>query len=314
MSRLWIGLVLWLCAAGCSIQADPPPKSNTASAAETEKPSASNDDEVTASDKKVLDRLLTDAREGIRVKDWTAANRAINEGLHKTEGRRGLEITNAQFVLLRGTAALEQGSEPDARRFFADALAIFHVNKNTQGRFEAFTSLGRLEERRGDYAAAERQFDQAETLRKDVSNRAAVGEYLLAKGRLASRQMKRTEASAFYQEALKIFETAEDKRSMAEALLMIAWEDDQSDRAGAAKRDLERASALFGEIKDTDGKVRAVHRLAVLAERDKQNAKAARLYTEAAELYETLGRRSDASAVERHLSTLSTGEDKSKKK
>lgn len=266
------------------------------------------------SEKHVLDGLLESARESIRVSDWPAATRAITDGLKKTDNRPGLEIVNAHFLMLRGDIGLEMGNEPDARRYFTDAMAVFHVHKNEAGRFAAFTALGRLEARRGDYAAAERQFDQAETLRKNLTNQALAANYLVEKGRLASRQMKRTDSIRFFQEALSLFEVAKDKRSSAEVLVLLSFEEDQTDQSVAARRNLERAVALFDETKDMQGKVRAIHRLATYAEREKQTAKAARLYAEAAALYRSLGQETAAANVDMHLATLSPPEDNSKKK
>ncbi len=270
--------------------------------------------EINKSEKHVLDNLLADARRGLHESDWTTATRAVDEGLKKTEDRVGLEIVNAHFLMLKGDIALDKNNEPDARRYFTDAMALFHVHKNEEGRFEAFTALGRLEARRGDYAAAERQFDQAEALRKNFVNPALIGEYLVAKGRLASRQMKRADSVRCFQEAITVFEKAKDKKSTAETLILLSFEDDQSDRLSAARRDLERAAALFEEVKDMRGKVRAIHRLAGFAEREKQIAKASRLYSEAAALYRSLGQDTAAAGVEMHLATLTPAEDSSKKK
>jgi tetratricopeptide (TPR) repeat protein len=304
----WLVLSVWI--AGCGVQQETPAKEKNV----PEIKPVQVDAEVNHSEKKVLDKLQADISECFRTKDWPAAERAIREGLNKTEGRPGLEITNAHFLMFRGDAALELGNEPDARRYFTDAMAVFHVHRNEEGRFEAFTALGRLEARRGDYAAAERQFEQAEALKEKLANRSLEGKFLIEKGRLASRQMKGTEASGFFQEALTIFDTAKDKQSMAEVLVLLAQEDDMLDRLSAARRGLERAAVLFDEIKDMDGKARAIHRLATFAEREKQTAKAVRLYGEAAALYESLGRRSAAANVERHLSTLKSADEDSPKK
>jgi tetratricopeptide (TPR) repeat protein len=316
MRRGIISLSLWLSvwSLGCGVQTEPAPQQKKQSAEKNLSATKNPKPDIDNVEKKMLERLQSQAREYIRTSNWAAADRTVSKGLKKTQDRIGLEITNAHFLMLRGNAALAMGNESDARRYFTDALAVFHVHKNEEGRFEAFTALGRLEARRGDYAAAERQFDQAEALKPKLRDRKLAGKFLMEKGRLASREMKRTDSVRLFQEAIEIFEAAKDKRAAAEVLVLLAQEEDFSNHMSTARRSLERAATLFGEVDDPAGKVHAIHRLATYAEREKQTAKAARLYSEAAELYRQLGRRSAAAGVERHLNTLSTGDKSSKKK
>jgi tetratricopeptide (TPR) repeat protein len=274
--------------------------------------SISSQGDIGPSEKKALDQVMSEAREALRDEDLSTAGRKIADGLEKTENRPGLEILNAQFLLLRGDAAFQEGIEPDARRYYADAMAVFHVHKNDEGSFKTFTALGRLETGRGDFAAAERQFEQAEALKPKIDSRTIVADFLIEKGRLASRKMKSDESVPLYQEAMSVFEAQKDKRKMAEILVMLAQDEDFADRMGEARRALERAVALFDETKDLKGKARALHKLATFAEREQQNAKAERLYSEALTIYESLGNRSAAVNIARRLSTLKSAEPESK--
>jgi tetratricopeptide (TPR) repeat protein len=305
--RIAFSLLLVLWTAGCNLQDSAPKKSDSPK----ENPSLPKVN-IGPSEKKNLDQLMSEAQNSLRDGDISVARRLILDGLEKTDNRPGFEILNAHFLLLRGDAAFQEGNEPDARRYYADAIAVFHVHKNDEGSFETFTALARLETDRGDFAAAERQFEQAETLKSKINNRMSVANYLIEKGRLASRKMKSDVSVPLFQEAMSIFEAQKDKRRTAETLVLIAQDEDFADRLSEARRALERAVALFDETKDMKGKARALHRLATFAERERQNAKAERLYNEALTLYETLGNRSAAVNIERRLSALKSQEPESK--
>ncbi len=145
-----------------------------------------------------------------------------------------------------------------------------------------------------------------------MTDRTVVAEYLVEKGRLASRKMKPDQSIPLFQEAVSIFEVQKDKRRIAETLVLIAQDQDFADRLSDARRALERAVVLFDESKDLKGKARALHKLATYAEREQQTAKAERLYNEALALYESLGNRSAAVNIERRLSAIKSAEPSSK--
>ncbi len=264
-------------------------------------------------DKKVIEQLLEDAKAYLREEELSAAERIISDGLKKTEGISGLETAAAHFMLLRGKSAMYGDNEIEARRHFADALAVFHVQKNDDGRFETFVAVGCLETRRGDYPAAERQFEQAETIKGNVKNSILIGHYSMEKGRLASRKMKSDDAIKLYQEAFSVFETAKDKQAVADVLVLLANEEYSTDKLSAARKGMEKAAALYSEIKDDKERAYALHRLAIYAEREQQPAKAIRLYKEALNLYEQQGKKSNAAAVGRRISYLTIHEEEQKK-
>ena len=264
--------------------------------------------------KKELDRLEADAKAAVTAGDWVTAKQLIQQGIESTEPNRDLDLIMARFLLLKGEVSLNVGDHPNARRYFTDAMAVFHVRKNDPGRFETFIALGRLEEQRGDYAAAERQFEEAETLKPKIVDKALLGKFLVAKGRLAARQMDHNKAAENYTEALQIFDTIKDNTLRAETLLLLAQEEEMLGRLGSSTQSLQRAAKLFGDADNLDGKVRAVHRLATYAEREKKYASARRLFNEALEIYRKLDQQTAATSVERHLSALPVPENDTKKK
>ncbi len=263
---------------------------------------------------KELKRLEEEAKQATDDGDWISAKQLIQEGLQKTEQSRDLDMQHARFLLLNGEMALHQGDRIGARRHLTDAMAIFHVRKNDPGRFETFMVLGRLEARSGDYAAAARQFDEAKILEPKVTNKTLKGRFLMEQGRLAAHTMDHKKAADLYAEALLIFDALKNNRLRAETLLLLAQEEEMLGRIGSAKQSLHRASKLFAEADNLTGKVKAVHRLATYAEREKQYAVARRLFNEALSLYEQLDQQTAATSVARHLSALPQPDKGGKKK
>jgi hypothetical protein len=105
---------------------------------------------ATKSIEEEIDRLSLEVGEAMDVQDWPRARQLIGQGLELVSGKPGLERHNAGLLLKLGDIERETGNEPEARRHYTDAMAIFHVHKNHPGRFETFLAMGRLEARRGD--------------------------------------------------------------------------------------------------------------------------------------------------------------------
>jgi tetratricopeptide (TPR) repeat protein len=252
-----------------------------------------------------LDALETQARAALDAKDVPEASRLIRRGLAgASAGGAAFDVARGRFILLRGCIARDGGRNVDARRDYADAMALFRVRDDDRGRFEVFLAEAELEELQGDYPAAERQLAEAETLLPKVADDRLRGEYQRRLGRLAYVRARYPDACALYVDATKSFAAARAKRDQAETMIMLASAEDARGDTPLARRTLEKALSLFGELGDKDGEVRALHRLAGFADRDRQFAKERSLLTKVRALYDELGRRSDAVMVERQLASL----------
>ena len=237
--------------------------------------------------------------------DVGEAARLVARGLAlAAEGGAAQDVARGRFVLLRGNLARHAGRTVDARRDYADAMALFRVRADDRGRFEVYLAEAELEELQGDYAAAERQLAEAETLLPKIDDDRLRGAYQIRLGRLAFVRARYPDACALYVDAAKSFSLAHEKRDQAEALLLLAAAEDSRGEAGLARRTLDKALAIFHETDDKDGEVRALHRLAGFAHRDGQVAKERSLLTRVRALYDELGRRSDAVKVERQIASL----------
>jgi tetratricopeptide (TPR) repeat protein len=297
-------LVLLLVAQGCDLdehKSDAPSTEGIVSPRQQ----ANIEKEKLASVESRLQRLEQDVEQAIRDGDRVRAKQLIEVGLKTVEEQgAGFELNQARFILTAGNIARESGSEIDARRHFDDAMAIFHVHKDIEGRVLTYIAIGQLETRRGDYVAAARQLASAEKLMPGLKDRRLPGIFKLNMGRLASRQVKRAEAHKHFSEAIRIFSTLKDKQDMAEALLLLASEEDAMGRTRASKNSIEKALRIFRRIENIDGEAQSLHRLAVLAEREKKYQRARKLLLKVYGLYDKLDRKSAATAVMRHINAL----------
>ncbi|MCP4599110.1 MAG: tetratricopeptide repeat protein [Proteobacteria bacterium] len=254
---------------------------------------------------KEIEHIIKDVNKAKSDRDWIRTKQAIGRGLELIEkGGAGLELQQARLLLDLGNVEREEGQETEARRHYADAMAIFHVHKSDAGRFETYLAMGQIEERQGDYATAARLYTSAEALLPNVKDSILDGKLKLHTGRLARRQVRHEKAREDFIEAVKIFDTTGNKKLMAETLLLLAAEEDTLGHTRAYRGRLDKALSIFRDLGDMDGEVRALHRQAALAEREKKYKKAKQLLKKVYELYDKLDRTTAAITVKRHINAL----------
>jgi len=262
-------------------------------------------DDLSAAIKAQLAEFQRDAKAAIGERDWPLARKLIKDGLKAAkQGGHDFELERARMLLLLGDVERESGKELDARRYYADSMAVYRVQGDDQGRFTVHLSQGDLEAGRGDYAAATREYAAAEALLGEFDDRQLEGDFLTRSGRLASRQMRHEDAIKAFSDAAKLFDIIKDRRARAEALLALGGEEDALDHERQCRRALDKALSIFRDIGDKDGEVRALHKAASLAVRAKQYRKARKLLGKVRELYLALDRQSDATKVLQHLNAL----------
>lgn len=252
-----------------------------------------------------LERLEKEARVAAEEEDWPRTKQLLGQGLEIIETQDGkFELQRARFLLAEGNMARERARETEARRNYADAMAIFHVHKNSRGRFETHIALGKLESRRGDYVAAGREFKEAEDLLKDINDALLKGIFQMEEGRLAGKMVDRQKARQHYLEAIRVFEAEKDKIRLAQTLVYLAHEEDGLGNTDKCRRRLDRALALYRELKDKEGEASVLHRLARIAEREKHYKLARKLLKKVCDIYGELDRTADALRVKRHINAL----------
>ncbi|MDD5305895.1 MAG: hypothetical protein PHU25_01105 [Deltaproteobacteria bacterium] len=252
-----------------------------------------------------LKELEAEMQAALAAEDWPKAGRLAGEGVSLATGRgKDADLVRARFVYGQAEVARRTGRLEDAGRLYTDALAAFHVFADANGKFLVNLAMGQLEEQRGDQVSAARHFAESEAMLTQITDRKLKGVFEVEMGRLAVRQVKHEAAYQRFANALKIFEAVSAKTEEAETLLALATEEDAMERGASCARSLEKSLRIFREMGDPKGEVRALHRLASLAVRDRQYGKARGLLEKTVELYEKLDNRSSAAAVRRDLAAL----------
>ncbi len=288
---------------GCGSSQDEKTSKDTDKTAAPKKVSKKSESHM--SDSKILEQIEQDVLAASDTQDWARVRQLVKRGLNIIgKNGPGLELNQARLLLELGNVEQEKGRENEARRHYADAMAIFHVHKNDKGRFKTYLALGRLDARRGDYAAAAKQFESADALMPEAKDTKLFGVFKIETGRLASRKVNHEKALEDFSVAIKIFGATRNHKLMAETLLLMAAEEDALNRPAASRKNLTRALNLFKEQENLDGEARSLHRLAAHAEREKKYQKARKLLQKVHALYEKLDHKSRATTVKRHINAL----------
>ena len=252
-----------------------------------------------------LKALEADIVAALKDREGPLANRMMGIGVETASaGGNEFETMRARFLLQKGNLLRDKSDEVAARRNYADAMAIFRVHGDQVGRFEVHLAQCQLEEIRGAYATASRDLAQAELLLSQNEDTNLKGAFLIRSGRLAFRQVKYDEAYEAFLEAVRIYAQAKDRIAQGDALVLLSDVEDHKGDASQCRRSLEKALAIFKKSGNKDGEVRALHKLATLAERDKKYRRARTLLQKAHEIYKELDRSSDATKVQQHINAL----------
>lgn len=298
----------WARGAGClclvvlSCSNDKPEPGGTHDGA-SQKSRAEPDSAVAEAQVKLLERQLQQATAAVEASDADLALRAIEAGLELAT-KLGDDLVKARLLLLRGDVEQGRGKDSEARRYYADATALFHVLANDEGRLATLISLAALEMRKGDNAAAGAHLEEADPLAANIRDRSLLARYKEQLGRLSARRLEHTQASAQLAEAYGLYKDLNEQRRGADILLLMAAADDAAGRDAASRKNLETAAKLYRELADPRGEAQALARLAASAERDGRYGQARALFTKVVDIYTQMGDPGAAAAVTRRMNAL----------
>jgi len=128
--------------------------------------------------------------------------------------------------------------------------------------------------------------------------------HAMVEGTLALSRMDYAGAATAFSEAIRLHGADNDRRAEAAATLKLASAEDGKGDVKKAERTLNRALQLFRDLKDPNGEVRVLHRLALLAAQNGNPARARDLFRKVEQQYIALGQPGDAARVSQHLSAL----------
>lgn len=245
------------------------------------------------------------ANDALRANQMGLCRQLVNKGLKQTQAAgREFDLYEARFSILRGKIENKQGRSTDARRHYADAMAIFRIGKNAQGTFEVHLAQATLEESTGDYAAAQREINEAKKLLSKIDSQQLKGAFVFEQASLLSRQMKHSEAAKLFLEAAKLFQSIEEKTREADSYIRLSACEESMDKPRQSKRSLEKAYKIYTGIKNKEGAAQALHKLALISLREERIKTAKEQLKRVEALYIELDRQSDANKVNQHLSAL----------
>lgn len=229
----------------------------------------------------------------------------IAKGIKKTQAAgRQYDLFEARFSLLQGTVEQRQNNSIDARRHFADAMAIFRIRKNPQGTFEVHLAQAALEENTGNFSAAQREIDEAQKLLPKVADQNLRGLFITQQAALLVSQMNHKEAAKLFLEAAELFRSLNNKKREADAFVQLAACEEAMEKIRESKNSLEKAYKIYIAEDDKEGAVVALHKLALFSVQEEKFKKAREQLKRVEGLYIELDRQSDATKVNQHLSAL----------
>lgn len=249
--------------------------------------------------------LEKQAIEALDAEELVRARQLTDNGLHKTQkAGRKYELYEARFSLLKGKLEQIKGSTGEARRFFGDAMAVFRIRKNIPGTFEVRLAQATLEESGGDFAAAQRELDEAEKLLSQIDSANLKVEFTFKQAELFASQMKQQEAARLFLDAAEQFHANKNLSREADAYVALATCEEALEKPQESKNSLNKAYKIYLAAKDTEGAVKALHRLAQFSVREEKYKTAREQFKQVETLYLQLGRQSDATKVNQHIAAL----------
>jgi hypothetical protein len=254
---------------------------------------------------KLFESLEQQAEKALDGEELVQARQLVDKGLHRTQkAGRKYELYEARFALLKGKLEHLQGSTGEARRFFGDAMAIFRIRKNMPGTFEVRLAQATLEETGGDFAAAQRELDEAKKLLPKIESINLKVEFTFKQAELFASQMKHQDAARLFLEAAEQFHANKNQSREADAYVALAACEEAQEKPLQSKNILNKAYKIYLAAKDKEGAVKALHRLAQFSVREEKYKTAREQFKQVEALYLQLGRQSDATKVNQHISAL----------
>ncbi|MBP7964760.1 MAG: tetratricopeptide repeat protein [Caldilineaceae bacterium] len=184
-----------------------------------------------------------------------------------------------------------RGYNDEGREWLRRSLAA--APGATADRVRALNALGQLLGQQSDYAEAQRQLDQAETLARSLNDPAGLAETLRLAAWAANDRHDQAKAIALFHEALPLFRSLGDRVHTADTLTSLAhfgMMTPETDR-GQIQQWLQESLVAFREVGDLPGPIFALHQKGLLAVADGAYDAAARHYDEALTLARALGQK-----------------------
>ncbi|MGI5246626.1 tetratricopeptide repeat protein [Dactylosporangium sp. CA-139066] len=230
------------------------------------------------------------------------------EGLHdRLEARHHLlatgDLDTADTVTAAICTTLENtGAWDQARGLIYDTLRWLPTDSS---RYPAYIhTLGNLAYCRGDYAEAERRYQQALTIDEQLGDRGGLAASFYQLGMLAQVRGDYTEAERRYQQAIISFEQLGDQVRLASSYHQLGILAEQRGDYAEAERRYQQAITSFEQLGNQAGLASSYGQLGSLAHDRGDHAEAERRYQQAITSFEQLGNQAGLASSYHNLGIL----------
>ncbi|QBS40383.1 tetratricopeptide repeat protein [Nocardia sp. CS682] len=210
----------------------------------------------------------------------------------------------ARWVHRLGVLAQRRGDYAEAQRLYQQSLTIKEELGDRAGMATGYGQLGVLAHDRGDYAEAELRLQQAVTIFEELGSRAGMATGFHQLGTLAQDRGDYAEAERLYQQSLTIKEELGDRAGMATGYGQLGILAQDRGDYAEAERLYQQSLAIFEELGHRAGMATSFHQLGILAQDRGDYAEAERLYQQSLTIEAELGHRAGMATSFHQLGTL----------
>ncbi|MFI7594448.1 tetratricopeptide repeat protein [Micromonospora sp. NPDC049359] len=203
-----------------------------------------------------------------------------------------------------GILAQLRGDYAEAERRYQQSLAIEEALGNQAGMASSYHQMGILAQYRGDYAEAERRYQQSLAIEEELGNQSGVAASYGQLGTLAQLRGDYGEAERRYQQSLAISEGLGNRSGMAANYHQLGILAQGRGDYGEAERRYQQSLAIKEELGNRSGMATGYHQLGILAQYRGDYAEAERRYQQSLTIEEELGNQAGMAASYGQLGTL----------
>jgi len=201
------------------------------------------------------------------------------------------QAARAKVLVCAGNLALCQGDSTEARRVYAESLALRRQLGDQPGVAQSLNSLGLIAWTRGEFAESQHLYEESLAVRRELGDERGVALSLNNLANLARDQGEHEKARRLHEESLSIKRRLGDRRGIASSLNNLGVVLRRLGDYRQARTCYEESLAIRREIGDKQGIAQSLNSLGNLAETEGEYAEARALHVESLAIKRELGDR-----------------------
>lgn len=215
------------------------------------------------------------------------------------EARRELGDPNgtAQTLNTLGAILMEQGDYAGAQRCYEECLSLYVSTLNFRGEAVVFANLGNLAFGRGDYAEACAYYEACLSVRRNLGDQRGIASALDYMARAVREQGDYRRAGELHAESLTMRRELNDKQSVALSLNHLAFAQILTGAEAEAQRLLEESLTYSREIGDRAGLAETFWLLGELAWQEEKVSAARLSWQESLAIWQEVGDRASLAGL-----------------